>query len=210
MAVLYASQSLGEIIELTDHVAVLDDGRIIRTGSLKSLAREQGMLRYLGMNSVDNLVSLHVDSHDLEGGCTVAKLFGLPFVLPLRRRLPVGSRVQIAVRSSDVALAKSYICGVSIQNQIKGRVCAIIPSGDKMFVQIDCGVTLLAEITSRAFRSMELEEGDTVYCLIKTHAARYTGEIDASGSRSELRYSDGGYLFDSMRTPDVSLELISI
>jgi molybdate transport system ATP-binding protein len=204
MAVLYASQSLGEIIELTDHVAILDDGRIIRTGSLKSLAKEQGILRYLGMNPIDNLVSLRIDSHDLEGGCTVANLFGLPFVLPLRRRLPVGRKVEISVRSSDIALAKSHIAGISIQNQIKGRVCALIPSGDKIFVQIDCGVTLLAEITSRAFRAMSLKEGDTVYCLIKAHAARYTDEIDAHSSRNEFQCSDGGYIFGSTRKQDIS------
>ena len=45
-------------------------------------------------------------------------------------------------------------------------------------VQVDCGATLLADITPGAFRDMELKEGDDIYCLIKTRAISYLAERD--------------------------------
>ncbi|NJD05262.1 MAG: ATP-binding cassette domain-containing protein, partial [Methylococcaceae bacterium] len=179
MPVVYASSSLAEIAGLGEDVAIIDGGRVVRMGSLRTLARERGMLRYLGLSPVDNLIQLRVDSHDVEGGCTLASLFGAPFILPLRPGLQRGSDVNVSIRSSDIALSRQYLSGISIQNQLKGRVCAIIPSGDKAFVQVDCGVTLLAEVTTRACLDLRLKEGDSVYCLIKAHAVRYLAELDA-------------------------------
>lgn len=77
-------------------------------------------------------------------------------------------RTQVSIRANDVALVCRYIDGISIQNQIKGRICALIPRGESFIVQVDCGGTLLAEITPRACRSLGLREGLDVYCLIKT------------------------------------------
>jgi len=34
-------------------------------------------------------------------------------------------------------------------------------------VQIDCGNTLLAGVSLRALKEMNLQEGDRIYCLIK-------------------------------------------
>jgi molybdate transport system ATP-binding protein len=48
LPVLYASQSLGEILQLTDQLAVLEQGKVLRNGSLREIA-QQGALHYLGI-----------------------------------------------------------------------------------------------------------------------------------------------------------------
>jgi molybdate transport system ATP-binding protein len=126
-------------------------------------------------------------------GCSLALNFGLPLTLPLRPHLPIGSQTQVSIRAKDIALSRSYISGISIQNQIKGRICALIPSGESIIVQIDCGGTLLSEITPGACRDMALQEGEDIYCLIKTHSITYLAELDDQPYHRVVSHGDGHY-----------------
>ncbi|MDD1621109.1 MAG: ATP-binding cassette domain-containing protein [Methylococcaceae bacterium] len=193
LPVLYASQSLGEILEVTDQLVVLEHGQVLRSGSLREVAKQQGILRYLGIRQIDNILSVHIRAHDYQAGCSLADSFGLPLALPLRPHFAVGSQTQVSIRANDIALSRYYIEGISIQNQIKGRICALIPSGDSLIVQVDCGATLLAEITPGACRSMVLQEGDAIYCLIKTHSITYLTELDALPYQRVVSHGDGYY-----------------
>lgn len=197
LPVLYASQSLGEILELTDRLIVLEQGKVLHNGSLLEAARHQGMLRYLGIRRIDNILPVTISRHDYLGGCSLAHSFGLPLTLPLRPHLAIGSQAQVSIRANDIALSRRYIDGISIQNQIKGRICALIPSGESLIVQVDCGSTLLAEITPGSCRGMALQEGDVVYCLIKTHAIAYLAELDALPYQRVVSHGDGHYYLDA-------------
>jgi len=183
LPVLYASHSLGEILDLTNQLIVLANGRVLRNGSFKDMAREENLRAYLGVRQIENVLSVNIYSHDIEAGCTLAKTYGTELALPLRPHLLADSEVQVSIRSSDIALSRHYLTGISIQNQIKGRICALVPMGESVLVQIDCGHTVLAGITPRACRDMGLQEGETVYCLIKTQAFSYVAEVDTAPVR---------------------------
>jgi molybdate transport system ATP-binding protein len=193
LPVLYASQSLGEILELTDRLIVLEQGKVLHNGSLLEVAKHHGMLRYLGIRQIDNILSATILSHDYISGCSLAHSYGLPLTLPLRPHLVVGSQAQVSIRANDIALSRHYISGISIQNQIKGRICAMIPSGESIIVQVDCGGTLLSEITPGASRDMDLHEGEDIYCLIKTHSITYLTEFDAQPYQRVINHGDGHY-----------------
>ena len=193
LPVLYASQFLAEILDLTDQLVVLEHGKVLRSGSLREVAKQEGVLSYLGIRQIDNILPVTIRQHDTQAGCSLADSFGLPLALPLRRQLVVGSQTQVSIRANDIALSRYYIDGISIQNQIKGRVCALIPSGESLIVQVDCGGALLVEITPGACLNMGLQEGDTVYCLIKTHALVYVNELDALPYQRVVNHGDGYY-----------------
>jgi molybdate transport system ATP-binding protein len=193
LPVLYASQSLGEILGLTDRLIVLEQGKVLHNGLLLDIAKQQGMMRYLGIRQIDNIFSMTISSHDYLSGCTLAHSFGLPLILPLRTDLAVGSQAQVSIRANDIALSRNYISGISIQNQIKGQICALIPSGESLIVQVDCGSTLLAEITPGACRNMALQEGEDIYCLIKTHSITYLAEFEAQTYHRVVSHGDGHY-----------------
>ncbi len=178
LPVFYASHSLGEILDLTNQLIVLANGRVLRNGAFKDMAREENLRDYLGVRQIENVLPVTIHSHDIEAGCTLAKTYGVELVLPLRPHLPIDSIVQVSVRSCDIALSRHYLAGISIQNQIKGRICALVPMAEGILVQIDCGSTVLAGITPRACRDMALQEGDTVYCLAKTQSFCYVAELD--------------------------------
>jgi molybdate transport system ATP-binding protein len=193
LPVLYASQSLGEILGLTDQLIVLEQGKVLHNGLLLEIAKQHGMLRYLGIRQIDNILPVTISNHDYSSGCSLAHSFGLPLNLPIRPHLAAGSRTQVSIRANDIALSRSYISGISIQNQIKGRICALIPSGESLIVQVDCGGTLLAEITPGACRDMSLQEGEDIYCLIKTHSIAYLAELDAQPYHRVVSHGDGHY-----------------
>ena len=178
LPVLYASHSLGELLELTDRLIVMADGRILSEGNLLQLSRNGICASHLGLRQIENILPATVVSHHAEDGCTLANTFGIKLLLPLRSHLSPGNPIHVSVRSGDIALSRNYLTGISIQNQIKDRICALIPTLDGILVQIDCGTTLLAGITPRACREMDLREGEEVYCLVKTQRFSYLDEAD--------------------------------
>lgn len=198
LPILYASQSLGEILELTDRLIVLEQGKVLHNGPLLEASKQQGMLRYLGIRQIDNILPVTVNKQDHQAGCTLAQCFGLQLTLPLRPRLASGSKTQVSIRAKDIALSRGYIDGISIQNQVKGRICALVPNGESLIVQVDCGATLLVEITPGAGRNMNLQEGELVYCLFKTHSIAYLSELDALPNQRVLNHGDGHYYLDSI------------
>jgi molybdate transport system ATP-binding protein len=201
LPVLYASQFLGEILELTDQLVVLEQGKVVQSGSLREVAKQQDLLCYLGIRQIDNILPVNIRLHDALAGCSVADSFGIPLALPLRPQLVIGSQNQVSIRASDIALSRNYIDGISIQNQIKGRICALIPFENSILVQIDCGGVLLAEVTQGACRDLALREGDSVYCLIKTHSIVYLAELDALPYQRVVSYGDGYYYLASTGLP---------
>lgn len=136
--------------------------------------------RNLLMNSrvqvFDNIIPVTIRHHDIESGCTIAHYFGIQMVLPIAPHLRKTGTHKISVCSNDIALSKRYIKEISIQNQLKGRICAIIRTPEHAIVQVDCGTTLLAGISLRALAEMDLQEGDSVYCLIKASSFSYVSD----------------------------------
>ncbi|MFZ2170110.1 MAG: ATP-binding cassette domain-containing protein [Methylococcaceae bacterium] len=63
LPVLYASQSLGEILGLTDQLIVLEQGKVLYNGLLFEIAKQQGMLRYLGIRQIDNILPVTILNH---------------------------------------------------------------------------------------------------------------------------------------------------
>lgn len=52
--------------------------------------------------------------------------------------------------ANDIASSRSYIEGIAIQNQTKGRICGLIPIDERLILQADCGGILLLKITPAA------------------------------------------------------------
>lgn len=173
--VVYVSHSLGEILQLTNRMVLLVNGRVLGVGDPHEIITDKILSAGSVLQGIESILPVTVLGHEAENGCTIAYYHGTELVLPIAGHLARGESAHVSIRSSDIALSKQYLQGTSIQNQIKGRVCAVIRTPSHAVVQIDCGVTLLAGISLKALNEMALDEGDTVYCLIKVHAFSYVG-----------------------------------
>lgn len=175
LRVVQSGHALGELLHLSDVLILMSGGKVLGSGYLGQLVRQQPLFQSVGLSAIGNILPVTITAHDLAHGCTLAKFFGLPLVLPYTPLAGCGNTYYVSLRSNDIALSVHPVEGISIQNQIKGRVCAVIPGEDRVVIQIDVGTTLVAEITRRAFTAMSIREGDTVYCLAKTQAFSFLG-----------------------------------
>lgn len=133
--------------------------------------------------SEDGLIALCSQDSSLDATRTVREnlLRGIARVKAHRPYFALPDIVQLLLREHVLrqlatqrhCFATQPVKGISIQNQIKGKVCAVIPREDRVVIQIDVGTTLIAEITRRALAATNICEGDTVYCLAKTQAFNF-------------------------------------
>lgn len=198
---IYVSPTLGEILPLTSQMVLMAQGRILGAGDVHQIVADRILLAGAALQGIENILPVTIIAHDAENGCTLAYYYGTELVLPIAPHLPRGISARVSIRSSNIALSKRLLDGISIQNQIKGRVCTVIRTPEHAVVQIDCGNTLLAGISLRALRDMDLQEGDTVYCLIKSHAFSYTSDALPVPARSERRDGPDAFPSDGHASP---------
>jgi molybdate transport system ATP-binding protein len=181
---LYVSHDLTELLRLTDRLLVVEGGRSVGHGSLRALAGETDAWSALHDLGPANVVPLRVIDHDAEAALTRlgpasdgarAAADGPIVVAPISPLAP-GTVATVAIRPSDIALARAHVDGISIQNQLPGTVEEVTPQRDRAVAAIDVGgTTLLVEVSHRTVRQMDLAPGAHVYCLIKSNAVTYVG-----------------------------------
>lgn len=175
LPMLYISHAINEILYLTPHLAVMEGGRILGQGPFLEVIRQDhilGLARSLGL---ENVLQVTVDRHDPGIGCTTVRYdHHHELYLPLSD-LPPGTETWIALRATDVALARHPIADITIQNQVPGRLLDLRRIADRVLAEVDVGAPILAEITVKAANDLRLTKGDTVYCLFKARAWHYLG-----------------------------------
>jgi molybdate transport system ATP-binding protein len=117
---------------------------------------------------IDAVVTVHDDADHL----TEVSFDGGSLLLP-RHRARVGEKVRCRIGARDVVLTRERQSGSSALNQLRCRVLAIGDADDpsQCLVQLDAGGTiLLARITRRSRRALELVPDKTVWAQVKAVA----------------------------------------
>ncbi len=94
-------------------------------------------------------------------------------VTPAAVGATAGAETWIALSAADVALARRPIADITIQNQVSGCILGLRRIADRMLAEVDVGAPILAEVTVKAVRDLDLNAGDTIYCLFKARAWQY-------------------------------------
>ena len=164
---LLVSHDQADVRRLADHVIVIEAGRIIAAGPtattldravISTMATAPGPINLLRIAAVRQ-VGPHIEGQIGE------QWLQLPGNLN-----PAASPGLVRFHPHDVTLARHEIAGLSIRNHLRGRIREIIPAGGRVFVAIDVGQFLWAEVTPEAVAELALTPGANVICLIKTSA----------------------------------------
>ena len=91
-----------------------------------------------------------------------------------------GAPIHAALHPEDIALATQPVTGISMQNNITGRIVHLHIGHDHATCVVDCGVRLVVDVTRQAVSDLGLHEGRRVWCLFKAQALRY---LAVSGGR---------------------------
>jgi molybdate transport system ATP-binding protein len=165
--ILFVTHAQMEVRRAAQWVVLAEKGRIVGAGRPEEALSQPAALGWTNSTGPINLLRLEkVEVH--EGTCT-AQVGDQTLHLPPRdgdSALP--SFVQFS--PTDVIIARHAVSGVSVRNQLRGRICRIVPTPQAWFVAIDIGQIIWAEVTAQAAGELELQTGADVLCLVKAHS----------------------------------------
>ncbi len=167
---LYVSHSINEILELTEWLVVLEKGKVLDFGRFFEIVKKEKILTLAKSFGLENIFEVEVVENQEERGFTLVKLGEKKIKIPFLESNEK-SKVTVSVRPEDIALALSKIEGISIQNQIEGKITGISKVGHHgALVQVYVGETILVEVSLKTLKDFELELGKKVFCLMKSQA----------------------------------------
>lgn len=169
--ILYVSHSLDEVARLADHLILLENGRIMRQGPIMDVLGDPSALPYLGVRQagamIEATVTAHGTKHGTDGLSTLRTSAGqleLPGIAA-----PIGTRLRLRVMAQDVILSDRRPSGLSSRNVLPAVIQDIhIGGGPGAAVALVSGSDrLLARVTARAVREMNLHQGQAVFAIFK-------------------------------------------
>lgn len=172
--VLYVSHDTSEINAIADHLALVEQGRLIAHGALDDLMMRLDLTDRLGGFDAATRLDARIVDHDTRYALTRVVLEdGQTLRVPLMSR-PPGQRVRLRIGARDVALSLSMPKDTSFRNGLRARIEAIEPSpqeasANEVRLRIG-GQALRARLTRQACDEMQLKVGSKVVSLIRSVA----------------------------------------
>jgi len=168
--VVYVSHSRDEVARLTDHLVLMERGRVRASGPLTELWTRLDIAAEHG-GAASSVVEARVAGHDDAWNLTLLDFPGGRFMVA-RESLPTGTEVRLRIMARDVSITLERQTGTSILNIFPATVTGLAPTGPaQMLVRLDAGgVPLLSGITRRSAHALGLEPGRKVHAQVKAVA----------------------------------------
>ncbi len=166
---LFVSHSQADVRRVADWVVVLKQGRVLSCGTPDVALSQPEPLGWKNATGPVNLLRLDQLQlcHDHATGRIGDQTLYLP---PLETPPPEPVFVQFS--PTDVTLGRHDVAGLSSRNHLRGRVCQVVRLEQAVFVAVDVGQVLWAEVTPEAAAELDLRPGTQVICLMKAHSLR--------------------------------------
>lgn len=168
--IIYVSHSPDEVARLADHLVLLDAGKVVTSGPLtETLARTD--LPPAFADDAGVVIEAVVAAHEADDLTQLNFAGGSIYVGS--RPEAIGHRLRCRIHARDVSLALEKPLTSSILNLFQGNVTAIAPTDTPghVLVQLSLGTTpLLARITERSRKALNLQVGQQVWAQVKAVA----------------------------------------
>ncbi len=114
------------------------------------------------IKTIKSCDSLHIVEFDFFGQ-TLSMMS-----LDLNKDLKIGTKVNLMVKSSHIAIAKNFIGEVSYSNKLDSKIVSIDNGELLSSIELNCnGIILESIITVNSSKKMDLKVGDDVIAFIK-------------------------------------------
>ncbi len=166
---IYVSHALDEIVQLADHLLLMDNGKIIAQGPVTELLSEHPLLAQ--REDAFTLLRGQVTEIKPEHHLTCVTVGETHFYLPQRQATQHQS-VRLRVYARDVSLCLDYPQRTSILNILPARITQI-DAGERGQNLVHLAIenqVLLARISHLSCYQLELSVGQQVYAQIKALA----------------------------------------
>lgn len=169
---LFVSHGQAEVRRFAHRVIVMQRGRVVAEGRPDEALGQPTPLGWT--NSAGPVNLLRVEDANLRGDQWIGRLRGQELKLPKLSRTP-SSPIFVQFRPADVTLSLDDVQGLSTRNHVRGVVSQLVELAGGIFVAVDVGQVLWAEVTPAAVRELGLQPGSRVTCLIKTRSLYVVG-----------------------------------
>lgn len=169
--VMYVSHSIDEISRLCDSLLVMEEGRVVASGTLQEVLLRTD-IPLLGGDAAGAVIDSRVVEYDSNFDLTRVTFSGGEFWLPGRHEQNASLRLRI--RAGDVSLCRERPRGTTILNVLPATIERIdIGHSSSGLVTLRIGdARILARITRRSLSDLNLEDGAEVYAQVKSVAVR--------------------------------------
>jgi molybdate transport system ATP-binding protein len=173
--IIYVSHNIEEVCRLCDHLVVIEQGSVVADGPLQDVLVRTD-LRAVGGDHAGSVIEGEVAGHDERDGLTQLSFSGGMVWVPAQ---PVeqGARLRLRIRAADVSLCRARPADTTILNILPARIEAIeAANGPSVLIRLQLGDDrIVARVTRRSVRELQLTTGDNVFAQIKSVAVRSSG-----------------------------------
>lgn len=171
LAMVYVSHSLEEINRLAEHLVLLERGRVLAQGPAMELLARLDLPLAHGDNAAALVASRVVDYCAADQLTTVALEDGQQLWLAGPQG-PPGTPLRLRIPARDVSLTLRPAADSSILNRIRVRIDALHEDDQaRVHLRLMAGNQwLLARVTRRSARALQLQPGLQVHAQIKSIA----------------------------------------
>ena len=174
---LIVSHDLPDLISLTNHLLLLQNGKVKALGNFQDLIIDEsniGIMKGAGLYNVFNLyVFAALPAQDMVLLKSAANDFQVQVLCqPFNGKTEIGRQMKVLIRPEDISISLKPLDQISLRNQIQGTIEKIFSKDGLSFCLVDAGEKVLVEITEVSRKNMSLEVGKTVYCLFKSAALK--------------------------------------
>jgi molybdate transport system ATP-binding protein len=160
-----------DVLRFANTIAMLERGSVVAHDTLEAICRRTDLPLLQELSDPASAFDATVTAHHTERGLTELACGDQRVLAPLSSA-PIGAHVRVRVTARDVTLALARVDGLSVHNQLEGRVVSVVPLDDTtVAVYISIGsATLLAHVMEDAARRLALRRDTPVFALIKSVA----------------------------------------
>lgn len=169
--IVYVSHNIDEICRLSDHLLVLEQGRVVAQGSLQeTLSRVD--VAAIGGRFAGAVLHVEQSGYDREFDLTSFSFSGGNIVLPGRHD---EQRARLRIRASDISLSRIRAEATTILNILPVCIDSVLEeSRSTALVRLNAGKdVLVARVTRKSLAELNLEPGDNIFAQIKSVTVRY-------------------------------------
>jgi molybdate transport system ATP-binding protein len=175
---LYVTHDQAEAYSLSRRVLVIEEGSVVADGEPQRIfsapfSREQAVL-----SGYENLFDAVVEETHPDLGTMTCRVAGTGLLLecPLANKA-AGESASLALRAGDILVATAKPTGISARNLLYGRIHLIEDRGGMVELRVLCGATpetdFRVHITRGALQHLDLQVGEDVWLIIKTHSIQF-------------------------------------
>lgn len=169
--IVYVSHNIDEICRLSDHLLVLERGRIVAEGSLQeTLSRVD--VAALGGRFAGAVLHVEQRGYELEFDLTTFSFSGGDVLVPGQHD---EQRARLRIRASDISLSRVRAETTTILNILPVLIDSISEETQSTaLVRLRAGEDILiARVTRKSLAELGLNPGDNVFAQIKSVTVRY-------------------------------------